>query len=554
MTPASTDSGTDADAAADGAEAPSMPSSRRLHPISVPYRVVQSALGVLPLLIFVAFFSGSALGAFGILFWSVALVGVVAALGVWHAAYYRRFAYETTPDTFDIRSGVVSRRRREIPYERVQNVDISRNVVQRMLGIAELRIETAGGSQTEATLRYVGYEEAKRLQDELRRRKRRERADESATTSAGAIETLLYAITPGDLAVLAIASFDLRLASFLSVLLSITAPPVLIEILTDLPISPLVVVAAGIVVLVVGSAIVSGTNAVVNTYGFRLSRAGDELRYERGLFQRFDGSIPLDKVQTLAVRENLLKRAFDYASLVVETAGYAPGQGGNVGSESAIPIARRDRTWAIAREIEPFPEFDLTRPPRRARRRYAMRYLIAVGALLAAVYAATLAFPVEVYWPVFAIGVALAPIAAHLKWKSRGYHAGDRYVVTRDGFWHRTTRIVPYYRVQTVMEHQTVFQRRWRLSTVTIDTAGSSGLIGGNSQALDLDQGDAAQLREVVASRLQEALIARSRERRRDARPGATGFGPRSDLADRREAFVDRGASGERPEERSGPD
>lgn len=544
MTPAQSDPGTESDAPDDDG-APSIPSSRRLHPVSVPYRVVQSGLGIVPLLIFVAFFSGPAMGALGVLFWAVALFGVVAALGVWHAAYYRRFAYETTPDTFDIRSGVISRRRREIPYERVQNVDISRNVVQRMLGIAELRIETAGGSQTEATLRYVGYEEAKRLQDELRRRKRRERDRAAAPDEAEAeIETLLYAISPGDLAVLAIASFDLRLASFLSVLLSIAAPPVLIEIITDLPISPLVVVAAAIVVLLVGSAVVSGTNAVVNTYGFRLSRAGEELRYERGLFQRFDGSIPLDKVQTLAIRENLLKRLFDYASLVVETAGYALGQGGDVGSESAIPIARRDRTWAIAREIEPFPEFDLVRPPKRARRRYAVRYLIAVGALLAAVYAATLAFPVEVYWPVFAIGVLLAPIAAHLKWKSRGYHAGERHVVTRDGFWHRTTRVVPYYRVQTVIERQTVFQRRWRLATVTIDTAGSSGLIGGDSQALDLDRADAAELRELVASRLQEALIARSRRRR--AAQDSSRVDRQSDLAHRREAFINGGVNGGR--------
>jgi len=63
-------------------------------------------------------------------------------------------------------------------------------------------------------------------------------------------------------------------------------------------------------------------------YGFRLSRAGDELRYERGLFRRYSGSIPTEKVQALRIADNPAKRAL-YASLSIETAGYAPGQGAN---------------------------------------------------------------------------------------------------------------------------------------------------------------------------------------------------------------------------------
>jgi putative membrane protein len=485
---------------------------RSLHPLSVPYRVVQAGLGYIPLLFFLAIVTGPVAGEFTPLLWTLLIGLTLVAIVGWQVAYYRRFDYEATPDTFDIRSGVISRRNREIPYWRVQNVDISRNVAQRALGIAQLNIETAGGGQTEAVLRYVGYEEAKRLQNELRRRKRREEASGDGEPDAREAPTrLLYEITPEDLAVLAVASFDLRLVSFLSVLLSVVAPPVLIEILADLPVNPLLVVAAVIVLVVVGSAILSGANAVINTYGFRLTEAGEELRYERGLLQRYDGSIPLDKVQQLALRENLLKRVFEYSSLVVETAGYAPGQGGGVGSESAVPIADRETTWRIAREIEPFGEVGITRPPKRARRRYAFRYLIALGVLAGLVYAATLAFGMQMYWYAVLAGVPLAPVAAHYKWKCRGYHVGAGYVVTRTGFWNQTTRIVPYYRVQNVIGTQTVFQRRWRLGSVLIDTAGSSSLVGGDARAFDLDEREADDLRETVAGRLQDALAERRR-------------------------------------------
>lgn len=487
----------------------------RLHPLSIPYRIAQAILGYIPLVFFIAIASGPALGSAGIALWGFVIVTGLFGITAWQVAYYKRFEYETTPDTFDIRSGVVSRRNREIPYRRVQNVDISRNIVQRAFEISELRIETAGGGETEAVLRYVGYEEAKRLQNELRRRKRVEEDSKKTTETE---DDLLYAISPEDLFVLSIASFDLRLASFLSVLLSIAGPPVLIQLLTDLPISPFLVLGAVIVLVVVGSALLSGISAVLSTYGFRLTQSGDELRYERGLIQRFDGSIPLDKVQLLVLRENLLKRTLGYSTLAVETAGYAPGQGGDVGSESAVPIARRETTWGIAREIEPFEKIEIIRPPKRARYRYAIRYLMALGVLTGLVYAGTLALGFEMYWYALVLGVVLAPIAAHYKWKSRGYFVGEDHVVTRTGFWHRTTRVVPYYRVQNAIHTQTILQRRWRLASILIDTAGTGSLVGGDARAIDLDEEEATELRETVAARLQESLLKRKRKTEREAR------------------------------------
>ncbi|MCL7418426.1 MAG: PH domain-containing protein, partial [Halalkalicoccus sp.] len=342
--------------------------------------------------------------------------------------------------------------------------------------------------------------------------------EEIAAPSTADEDDLLYAITPEDLAVLAVASFDLRLASFLSVLLSFAGPPVLLELLTDLPISPFLVVGAVIVLVVVASALLSGASAVLSTYGFRLTRSGDELRYERGLIQRFDGSIPLDKVQLLALRENLLKRLLGYASLAVETAGYAPGGDGSVGSESAVPIADRETTWSIARQIEPVEGIEIVRPPTRARRRYAFRYLLALGVLAGLVYAGTLALGFEMYWYALLVGVPLVPVAAHYKWKSRGYFLGEDHVVTRTGFWNRTTRVVPYYRVQNAIHTQTVLQRRWRLASVVIDTAGTGSLVGGDARAIDLDEEGATELRETVADRLQTALQKRAREAARERR------------------------------------
>ncbi|WP_129115048.1 PH domain-containing protein [Halegenticoccus tardaugens] len=487
----------------------------RLSPLSVPYRVVEKGISLVFTAAFLVF-SGAfaftddltgpllAVGALGLLV--LALVG-------YELAYYRRYEYELTPDTFDIRSGVVSRRNREIPLRRIQNVDIQRNVAQRVLGIAALNFETAGGSETEAAIRFVTFEEAKRLQREISRLKRGiapEAPDEPPAEG-------LFALSPRELALVGLLSFDLRVPGALFFLVSGSVP--VVSPFVGLGSDPALVALGGVALVLfvaLGSWLVGAAVAVVNYYGFALSRTTDELQYERGLLRRYDGSIPFDKVQTLTIEDNPLKRRFGYATLAIETAGYAPGQGGEYGSQAAVPIARRDRVARLANALEPFGEPSFERPPKRVRRRYAVRYLLVLAVVTGALYAiavaldgGTLSLAPGFPWYLAVAFVPLAPVAAHYKWKHRGVWLGENHVVTRNGFWTRETKAVPYLRIQTVIDRRTIFQRRWRLATVTVDTAGSLSLMAKDAAAVDVDERRAGDLREALDRRLHDALVRR---------------------------------------------
>jgi putative membrane protein len=267
------------------------------------------------------------------------------------------------------------------------------------------------------------------------------------------------------------------------------------------------------VAIVAVTAAISGALAVTNYYGFRLSRVSEELHYERGLLQRFSGTIPLEKVQTLSISENVIARRLGYASLAVETAGYSPN---DAGSQSAVPLADRRRVFDLAQSVESFEDVAFERPPKRARQRYVVRYGIVAAVVVAAAFAVDRFTGFTFAWYATAVLVVAAPVAAHLKWRNLGYDLQSEYIVLREGFWTRTISVVPYYRVQTVVDSQTVFQRRRRLATLVVDTAGSSGLTSGATRALDIDEARASELREIVADRLQEELVERREQRRRE--------------------------------------
>jgi putative membrane protein len=487
---------------------------------SVPYRIFENAYRIVGILVLSAIFStdggqeGAESTGFDPLGLGVFVLFGLVAVALWEMTYVKRYEYRVTPDTFDIHSGVFSRREREIPFERIQNVDVAQNVFQRALGIAEVRLETAGGGDSEAVLQYVSRPEATRLQELISDRK-----NGGSERDPDVADNVLFELDSNELAVLGLTSANFNLLGLILIMFAVLGTPVAAE-----QVSPRLAVllflgpalaALALVILW----ILSGIQAVFRYYGFRLVRHEDELRYQRGLLQQYNGTIPLSKIQTLMIRENLIARTVGYGNLAIETAGYAPGQGSD-SVESAIPIAKRDRLFELARTIENVGEVAFERPPKRARIRYVARYTIVVAvvvAVLGGIHAVTDSLE---YWYLGALIWVLVPPAAHLKWAHLGYYYDDNYIVTRSGFWTRQTTIVPYYRVQTVSDSQTVFQRRRRLGTLVVDTASSGGFWGGNAVALDIDIEEARQLRETVQDRFQWSLRERRASRNRTVRSG----------------------------------
>ena len=504
--------------------------------------------------------------------WLLVLVPVGALIGATYGlAWYLRFAYELTDDTFDLTSGVIARRNREIPYRRIQTVDVTRTVLHRLFGLAVVRIETAGGGSTEASLEFVSASEADRIRNAVRRRRDRStvpatvegmpvgstepaestRSDRSQafpspeapsvsgpdsvegdTTDAavppatGTVEDdqrVLFELSLWELLVYALFTFRTRAVALVVFALPILQGYVprqyyaLVEALggtTSLAGTPEEMVITAAIVLpsiLLAAYLVSAVYGIVTYYGFTLAQRGDDLVYDCGMFQRYSGSIPLAKVQSLTLTENVPMRRLGYAGLTVETAGYGAGDDGGrlalgMGPPSAIPATDRRTVLAVAGEIEDIGTMRFDRPPAMARRRYAVRYAAVVGAVVAGAFLLGGGDGSIDWWYLSMALFAVVPVAAHLKWVHRGYHVDEEYVVLRTGFWLRRSTIVPYERLQTMNRTSTIFQRRLGLAHFIADTASTISITGTPPTAFDVEATTAAWLHEHCRKRLQSQL------------------------------------------------
>jgi len=113
-----------------------------------------------------------------ILWGAISLIGLIILSYIWAQLTYKSWKYEFTNNSFRIERGVIWKKYVSIPYGRIQNVDIYRGILTRILGLSTLKIQTAGlgGSYrnafggAEGILPGLDRKKAEELRNELIRR------------------------------------------------------------------------------------------------------------------------------------------------------------------------------------------------------------------------------------------------------------------------------------------------------------------------------------------------------------------------------------------------
>src|SRR5688572_14753417 len=139
----------------------------RIHPLTILVEAVRF-FGKFAYVIVIILFTRSGKGGVGDFF----EIGLAALGGISIIAAVLRYyftVYSLDSQKMVLKTGLIYRQTRTIPLERIQNVEISRGVLHQMLGLSDLKIETAGGTQAEAQLSALSVSEAQRLKEFLQR-------------------------------------------------------------------------------------------------------------------------------------------------------------------------------------------------------------------------------------------------------------------------------------------------------------------------------------------------------------------------------------------------
>ena len=433
---------------------------------------------------------------------------ILIAGGIYEYLYWQNYEFYFEEEDLKINSGVITKNKLDIPVRRIQDLDTSQNIIHRILGITLVKVKTAGGDTSKASLKYLDEEQADQVQKKLRELKNRRKQEEQGVETSqkiGEESTEKFYDIEDALMTYSLVSGIQGLA-----ILSIIGLVGAIGFSAYVATSAVQMIGFAIASMI-GVAMLSGLvlfSSAVSTYtryyDFTVDKQGDTFEYERGLFNKEGGSIPEEKIQKLEITENFLMRYFGYASLKAETAGYTSSEEGiGTSTKILIPLDTREKVYEHAQRLGELHMDEINDIGYTARKRYFRRYstisglglIASVGLIYIGFHPGLLVLPLA--------GFAMAKKAANKKWMNIGYSLGAKNLVITKGFWNRRTYAVEYFRFQNLMISESIFQRRWGLATLTVDTAGDKVV---NPRIVDLEREKAFQLRDNLHEKFKNSI------------------------------------------------
>lgn len=425
-----------------------------------------------------------------------ALVFLTVAL-TYGVVAWRRYTYRIEAGELRIEQGVISQKRRYIPQERIQAVDLSQGLLQRLLGVVSVRVETAGGgARPEVSLAAVSRHDADRLRQALARR-----SENFAVLPETSASLPIRRLSIGELVIAGSTSGRVGIA--FSIVMSILA------FADDL--IPFDAIAGQFgrfsdigVLLLAGSILVGFVwflgllGTTLAHAGFTLTRDGDNLLIARGLLERRQATIPVDRIQTVRIVEGVLRQPFGLVELRIESAGY----GQNSGESTVLfPLLRKHKVLPFLQEMTPALaiQTNLKGLPSRSRRRYVLRLSQILPAIVLAILASAVLYP----WGLAAFLLVPAAMLLGLwQFRGAGWAVAADTLLIRSRVLSRTTVIMPRRRIQQAETRRSPFQRRAGLATF------AAWVASGDGTAFDLQHMD-----EVDASTLLTWLAPSERTR-----------------------------------------
>lgn len=274
----------------------------------------------------------------------IALVGGVV-LVVFVIAYliYRKFHFYVEEDKFVIERGLLRRDKISVAFDRIQSVHINQNLIQRILSVVGLKIDTAGSAVKELEISALPKKYARSLQEYLTEKRDKNKLEEGEYLETKENESLttnlqnsdripLVKLSPLDLLKIGLTENHLRTGFILFAIvmgyvfqyeeyllkpfepyLERNADFLLAEWVILLPI--------GILFFLLVSVVLSLIQSLLKYFNLNFFVDQKGVQLVSGLIKKAEFQIPINKIQYLKWTSNPLRKMIGLKTIIVKQAG-----------------------------------------------------------------------------------------------------------------------------------------------------------------------------------------------------------------------------------------
>ena len=406
---------------------------------------------------------------------------------------WKRFVYWFEEDELRIEYGLFVKKKRYIPFERIQSFNYTESILHRPFKLVKVTVETAGSGSTteaEAELTAITKEAAKQIEMELAFAKKRklsktsigvEEATESHLDEEPKNESVtIFKMTMKDILILAATSGGIGVVfSGVAVFMTQFSDIIPYDVIYDEVVVFLkfgfFIIAFSVFAFLLLSWIISVILTTLNYYQFTIIQENDQIVLTRGLLEKKKVTIPIGRVQGVRIVENPLRQLFGYCTVIVESAG------GSIDDQDKkirlFPLVKKSKIKQPLNQL--FADFDFepvwTTSPKRAKPfYYRLDFIWVIPVIVGISY---------FYYPYGLFSLLLGPIFVLLglwQHRSAGLSLARNQLSLRYRSISKYTFFIEKKRMQSLEMRQSPFQKRKALAS--IETTIKSGMLGASAQ------------------------------------------------------------------------
>ena len=470
----------------------------RLHPASIALQGLKILRGVLIYtLVFVYNVFTAEQGSMSFALSLAALGGMVSMPFVGAVVEWWRFRYRLTAEELQITSGILRRKDRRIPVDRIQDLSSEASVLHRVFGVQILSVQTASTQGAEAELDAVTTQAAEELRAALRKVVdvgavvRRRRSSEERLLDVRTRDLILRGLTDNR-AGLVLAGMAALVDNLLNVGGDRAAEGAISAVRrTSDPLfgtGPAAALWLG--GIVIGSVWVIGwlSSAVLNSirfHAFQLAVENKVFLRRYGLFTLRTHALPQSRIQCVRLEQSLLRRLFGIGVLRTDDmgAGAHEKSAERSGTNVFVPAAPMARLKPLVAHLLPGVDPMRLHWMKTSHTIVRRRSVVGLGVALA-VAAGSYWYVKE--WALLAL-LLVVPFAAWglAIFRSLRYARAEGCLAIRKGVLTLEHAFVPPSKVQAVLLTQTPFDRRHGVAKISITVGGGARVVLPNVPVVD---------------------------------------------------------------------
>ena len=411
----------------------------------------------------------------------ISIIVTLVLLAIHTILFYLNFYFYVEKGEFILKKGYLRKKVLSIPMDRIQSVNTKQNLIQQLLNIVSLEIDTAGTVGKELKIHALELEFAKELQNQLRAGKKKliESEDQEEIVPEEVKEELILKLSPIDLlkigisqnhfrAALIIIAFGSQLFQQIKDLFKDKANEYSNEFMDFMSNSGFAIIVFMVIFFLVIAIFFSLFRTLLKYFDFKLLKKEDNYRIESGLINKRNVIVPHNKVQELNWETGPLKQIFGIYHLTFKQA--ISGQQ-NRKNQQLVDAPGCLTSHLEMLKTDLFGNDELTDAPKIFSNRYYFRRLWIIYGWIPVLVASPFLYAEILYWIGAFIWILAAAGYCTLILKKRYFRMNEEQIRISKGAISHQWKQMELFKIQAVKFKQTFFQKRRSLASLHLMNA-----------------------------------------------------------------------------------